>query len=424
MAEKITVKARRLGSIAGPKFLRIARSLIAFLLCNAVGAAVAFDDPPCEWVSERPVAPASQPCSAMGSVYNNSGGFFFDRNYYSLLQTYGTGPQFEFPPGFPLNLALWYGPTAPELPPRSTSPLTNSSPLVSMDALASPSNYPSRAVHQNIIDLATGVPLYQEVDFELPFGSAIYRQVRTHSSAVTPRSDNIGSCYSDNGEDVSSYFSDSAFWDWCGYGWQIGENPILLVDASYKDLDVNSGGKVSYLLPDAHHCIAFPKRADESCYERPQFVDAILTETANPNEYVVWFDRMSLKYTFELIEGMGQPLWIAAPCTCTELPPTPGCGCFYVGGTETEPDSYRTWVDAHEELGWPRAAILKRIEDRNGNRIEITHVGQSVSDCDDSGTDCHECCSNVNEWGQIKYVKLFPPGESPPAAWTMIYRDC
>jgi hypothetical protein len=56
--------------------------------------------------------------------------------------------------------------------------------------------------------LITGQPLLQEIDFELPFGGAVFRHVRTYSenvSALIADDDVSGDAASDN--------PDARFWD-------------------------------------------------------------------------------------------------------------------------------------------------------------------------------------------------------------------
>ncbi len=42
------------------------------------------------------------------------------------------------------------------------------------------SAFPERPMHGQVMDLITGHPLITEVDLELPFGSTVYRHVRTY----------------------------------------------------------------------------------------------------------------------------------------------------------------------------------------------------------------------------------------------------
>ena len=66
-------------------------------------------------------------------------------------------------------------------------PELSSSPLVGQDVIYSrgPQPYRERPTQNKLIDLVTGVPLLQETDFELPFGGAVFRHIRTYSENVS-----------------------------------------------------------------------------------------------------------------------------------------------------------------------------------------------------------------------------------------------
>lgn len=90
---------------------------------------------------------------------------------------------------FRLNLSLLAGPGPAELPPRSVDPTRGSYALVSADARlrARTMAHPARPTHAGTIDLVTGVALHQEMDFELPFGGAVFRHIRTNADNPTLR---------------------------------------------------------------------------------------------------------------------------------------------------------------------------------------------------------------------------------------------
>ncbi|MFO0972174.1 MAG: polymorphic toxin-type HINT domain-containing protein [Phycisphaerae bacterium] len=286
--------------------------------------------------------------------------------------------------GFPLNLHLGMGFGPPDLPPRSSSVWGSSSPLVPAGALLSPGPTPfqSRAMHNDLIDWATGYPLIQAVDFELPFGGALFRHVRT---------------YSENPADAvrSATFSpdrpaEGTRWDWNGLFWSMSENPILLIDVRYPNM-VAAGQKYCYFIPDAHHSIPFVFDENQNKYIAPPWFDATLVDDglAPPQHYTVVMQRGAVRYT---IEAQHEDL------------------------TAVEP-----MVDYHElPHGWPQYGLVTRIEDRNGNRVEYEYCPVGVSACDDPGTSqCQECCENCNEKGQIRRVRLIAAGGS--VAWSLLY---
>lgn len=328
-------------------------------------------------------------------------------------------------PGFPLNLALWYGPSAPGLPPPTTDPFASSLALVSSDMTHSgtPSPYPSRPTHNGMLDLVTGSPLYQETDFELPFGSATFRHTRTHADAITHRNATWGDVINYSVDDGSPFFRQSAFWDWNGQAWMMGEAPLLLIDASYKDLQPTPtlGQQACYLLLDAHHSIPFVKNAGSDTYQRSPLFDASLVHDANSDTYVVTLARGALRYTFE---PHREDQWTVS-VDCTSTVPS-DCIPGTCEPTSYDPQVSECLVDAHKPpsqngLGIPYYGLLRQIEDRNGNRVEIDYVNSVWTDCDAADTECcHECCQNCNEKGQIHSIRLYPAGAAEPA-WTLVY---
>ena len=209
--------------------------------------------------------------------------------------------------GFPLNINLWQGFGPGDYPPLSTDPRLGSSPLVSGEVrhFGGRSPYRERPTHNGAVDLITGQPLLRAVDFELPFGGASFRHVRTYS-------ENFSKIWVQGHTYGGGFPAHGAFWDWNGLFWMMGENPILLVDARYSDLNgkpiVTPDAKRCYLIPDAHHAVPFLYHDGD--YTAPSWFDAILDHNGIPDsvnddewatwptEFTVWLNRRTVKYTF------------------------------------------------------------------------------------------------------------------------------
>lgn len=149
-----------------------------------------------------------------------------------------------------LNLAKGFGPG--DFPPLATTPVESSSPLVPgryPPDLAS--RFPSRPTLNGAVDLITGVPTLREIDFELPFGSATFRHVRTYSPGFIEHSNWRRSA----SEPYTFARWRGTMWDWQGAGWMMSENPIFLYDAAYHwQLGLP---KRCYLIIDAYTSIPF-----------------------------------------------------------------------------------------------------------------------------------------------------------------------
>ena len=290
-----------------------------------------------------------------------------------------------------MDLESMFGP--PELPPRTIDPVAGSMPLVSSVGghFGSPAPFLAVPTQGGQVDLVFGRTLLQAIDFELPFGGATFRHVRTFGT-------NFG----------THYGSEYGFWDWNGLSWMMGESPVFLIDAQPRwgeyGAYIDMPQPRCYLVADAHHAIPFTYEAAADRYVAPPWFDAITDYRSNggarPTEFHVWLNRQSIKYTFtahyidpnndQLMDGK---LW--------HTPPPIG-------------------------HGFPDYALLKSIEDRNGNRVEYEYCQLLQFDAD--------CCKRVrqpwydgpcytcNQRGQIKSIKLYPAGRGPgQAAWTLLY---
>lgn len=304
--------------------------------------------------------------------------------------------------GYPLNLNLWQGFGPSDYPPKSLVPELSSLPLVSKGVahFGGPSPFLSRPMHNDVIDIITGQPLIQATDFELPFGGAVFRHIRTYS-------ENSGQIQLLVSESEAGQPTDGTFWDWNGRFWMMGENPILLIDASYRDAlgnpIIHPDTKRCYLIPDAHHAIPFLSQG--SSYVAPSWFDAQLMPSTSmvnvdgvnrPTHYYCWLNRKSIKYTFKAHYEDG---WIRVNGHNAHKPPSEG------------------------GLGIPYYGIIEKIEDAYGNCIEYefcsfeqTEIGSSPPI--DAGHGCKRCRQNCNEKGQIKAIRLKSGGDT---VWTLVY---
>ncbi len=313
---------------------------------------------------------------------------------------------------FSLNLNPLFGLRTADLPPKSLDPLLSSSPLVSKEVqhVRGPSPFANRGLHDDTVDLVTGVPLVQETDFELPFGGAVFRHIRTYAKPANRYTHFWG-----GGFDLDAWTPTGLAWDWNGPGWMMSENPLLLIDAQPGWHCVDSGPKpkTCYLIPDAHHSVPFFHDEDAHTYVAPAWFDATMTDSSTrtsplvdergrPLEFYVWLNRGSVKYTFEAhYEDVPDEWHEALPCGQRSYDP-------YV-------------TPAYPSQGIPHYALLTRVEDRYGNTTVYKYCDRTQYNCDDLATPaCVECCMTCNQIGQIKWIKLYPAGASE-AAWTLLY---
>ncbi len=328
----------------------------------------------------------------------------------STLPDHGAGPL----SGFPLNINLWQGFGPGDYPPKHLEPELSSVPLVSKGVahFGGPSPYLSRPLQNDLIDIITGQPLVQAVDFELPFGGAVFRHIRTYSENISKMA--LATALEDDGQ-----YAGGTHWDWNGMFWMMGENPILLIDASYHD---NVGNPIIYpdkkrccFIPDAHHAIPFlhDPNVGTGVYVAPSWFDAQLEPstavdptTGRPTHFYCWLNRRSIKYTFE---AHYEDMWVRTNGTNAHDRPDP---------TDQQPDG----------LGIPNYGLVKRIEDAYGNRMEYDYCNSQQSnvpnDIVSAGVGCKRCCQNCVEKGQIKRIRLIsknPTTNVDAINWTLVY---
>ncbi|MBN1490969.1 MAG: thrombospondin type 3 repeat-containing protein, partial [Phycisphaerae bacterium] len=335
-----------------------------------------------------------------------------------------------------LNTAMGFGP--PDLPPRKLDPALSSAPMVS-GAVAhyqGLSRFAERTTHRDVMDLVTGRPLVQETDFELPFGGAVFRHIRTYSETVGAYDRwEAGT----GGLLDPEYSQEYHYWDWNGMNWMMSENPILLIDSKHCWQDA----RVCYFIPDAHHAIPFVFDANTSSYVAPPWFDGILGHDGQldestgawitrPSEFYVWLHRRSIKYTFEAhYEDVSDADHAAAEDNClTWLYP------------DTNPPYYGSfnWAsppDWSSLQGTPHYGIVTRIDDQYGNRAEYSYCTAGPAwDCNypegpNTGCGqswpigCVECCMECNRKGQLRSIKLKTGCSgatcSGETVWTLLY---
>lgn len=303
---------------------------------------------------------------------------------------------FIFDTFYRLNLDLVRGFGPVDLPPRESDPVASSLPLVSKDLQQSTSltSRRKRATLHGVVDLATGSPLYQDVDFELPFGSAVFRHIRTYSDSPNPASEAIVYAHTPSTEPTEfwRYMDDDAsFWDWNGQRWMMSENPVFLMDADYY---WNQGEpRKCYFIPDAHHSIPFVFDQSSGTYTAPPWCDAVLSHDGalapdgswlqRPTTFTLWLYRGALRYTIQMI-------YDDVPEEYHQQPPP-------VGSTYAIPK------------GIPHYGIVTHLRDRHGNSVEYYYCNPSQYTCADNPlipAACNQCCIPCQERGQLKAIKL------------------
>ncbi|MBL8762574.1 MAG: hypothetical protein JNL50_14865 [Phycisphaerae bacterium] len=226
---------------------RNATALVSLIISvAALAAAHPFPDPP-----------VPDPCDGFSDANGNFGYPACDRDnvsrfynpitdtpsfdsvcWHGVTTTAGGNPSVVYPAfsGFNnLNANLFWGPQPGDYPPRKLDLAAGSSPLISSDAPSRRGPWPTleRPTIADTVDLITGQPLLQEIDFELPFGSALFRHTRTYAG-ISPHSrhdwDATSALWENHAPEPDST---EAMWDWNGHAWMMGEAPLFLMDARY-----------------------------------------------------------------------------------------------------------------------------------------------------------------------------------------------
>lgn len=272
----------------------VVTAVLALLLCQSVSGD---ECGPC--ATHRYCAPENEACATMA----------LERRCWASHRgrDRGTVP-FEPPAGYPLPIGLQNALGPGDFPPRKLDPHASSAPLVSAESRhgrSMPSPFAERPTQNDLVDLITGQPLYQEIDFELPFGSAMFRHVRTHAPQV---GEQLALDTALNPDFAFGYNPSEWFWDWNGRFWMMSENPLLLVDASYQFIG-QPDTQITYFIPDSHHAVPFVKQSTGQ-YVAPPWFDGTLT--ARSEGSTTYFDvrtqRGSVTFTFKLPSRTTRPI--------------------------------------------------------------------------------------------------------------------
>jgi YD repeat-containing protein len=246
-----------------------------------------------------------------------------------ILLTSSPAPGYELEPTpqLPLNLSLDWGPTPGSFLPKGDGPSDSSLPMLPDELKGVRAAIGQRRpVLAGQADLITGMPLVQNVDFELPFGSAVYRHVRTYS---TPNDALWGYSQGGTRRPRSVPTAMSGYWDWGGSGWMLGVNPMFLIDAGYWDIDAAGDAtpagvffpRYCYFIPDAHHTIPFEFDPLSGLYTAPARFRARLEHngewnkttnrwTARPKRFWIYLHDGALTYTIRPIyEDVPSAAW-------------------------------------------------------------------------------------------------------------------
>jgi YD repeat-containing protein len=317
--------------------------------------------------------------------------------------------------GFSPSLDPQVGAMQGDYPPISHDPAWSTSPLAATGRLGEmPLSLAERPTVGSALDMITGQPLVREVDFELPFGSTVFRHIRTYSQVPGYEREShsvIG------GTDKTFVQESGLWWDWAGHGWALSHNPVLLIDAAYDMwdrgiVDVSEGQQATHIercmfLPDAHRTIPFisdgegryiaPARFDaqiahdgEICTHAGGLCDPFDVHhwVVRPTTWTVWTENRGLKYTMAPVyedmqeDSMGTSLNQYPPLTTNDL--------------------------KHRFYGRPYYAVATRIEDRHDNEIRLSYCDFVQSSCggEPDASGCADCCQGCTGKGRISQVQL------------------
>jgi YD repeat-containing protein len=324
-----------------------------------------------------------------------------------------------------------------------------------------------RATLEQVVDLATGLPLLQVTDLELPFDGAVFRLNRTRS-ANHPANTGSGQ-YSGGGSGVRDLPGPERWWDWVGHGWMASENPILLIDCGVADL-VGRRARTTWLWLDAHHSIPFQQVNHQpsgggppvTTYEAPPRFRARITHNGvraipqptsvpgedpgpfwaqPPTQYDVWLYDGALRYTFVIVYEdvpaniwderhlQGQPTGSATPADFaqTHLHRLPLLPDYYLPDTN-HTNMYHDpfYARTNPGLGVPFYGLLVKVEDSHGHSVEIDYCKVRRIPLPHNstlfGNDKFECFEDSQAKGQIRSVKLRTrTGSTVETRWTLLY---
>ncbi len=327
--------------------------------------------------------------------------------------------------GFPRVGSPQHVELPPNYPPRSTSIAASTSPIIPASGGNSHGSYLARESIADRVDMITGEPILTEIDLELPFGSAVYRRVRTYSESAS------------HGHKVhrgSHLLRDveAGIRGWHGMGWMSSDAPLFLFDASYSGTlvtgDSQDIGPVCYFAPDAHHSIPFIQQGGTVTmppdYVAPEWMDAMLLYDKSqtvwnptdgwirpPQEMKLYMHDNSVVYTIKMYYEDVDPI------------------------QHLRPMLQEDGESVNHGNGVPYYGLVTSIEDSAGNRVEINYadpelhkpyldpayniVGDPIRD---AALNAQILPVRQRGWykGMIDHVKLYA-SDSPVAAWSIYY---
>lgn len=346
-----------------------------------------------------------------------------------------------------LDPLIAFGPG--DFPPLFAAPEKSSTALLSSESSHTTrlGVVPERPALNKVVDLISGMPLIQETDFELPFGGATFRRVRTYSNNIAhhkPWAAGSGTV-ADYIENWSMLTDLGSFYDWNGLFWMSSENPILLFDAN-PNWNVDRVRR-TYLVLDAHHALPFEPQPSSGGwrYVAPAWFDATMSFSADgvldasgnwtsfPSEVYIWLNKNSVKYTFRVNYRL-------IPPRQHEPDPSPSIREFHnssfigcLGDDYCEDADLRDYPisdrDISPTFGSPHLGFVSKIEDRYGNQAVYHYNDARQFSCEESSYSrdiglfppqyCTQCCNECNQLGEVKAIEL--KTASGTTAWTMLF---
>jgi hypothetical protein len=320
-----------------------------------------------------------------------------------------TRPAFGDSRGFPLNLDIYNVPATTNFPPLSQNAWASTAPMVSTpgDQTYRPLFLADRKLVAGVVDPITGQPLIREVDLELPLGNATYRMIRSYGGCA----DGLEGHYEQAGGATTRRVQ-GKYWDWAGTGWMLSENPVLLFDAQYIQHEPSLPRRC-YLILDAHHSIPFTQDPQHGTYAAPAWFDAIMSWEKHPSDgndvpvpqwssstksWTVAPKRIRVKlygesvtYTFDIQQDNLASLSSTGGTLDAHASPriTNAASGLEVHAPSTEGGG----------LGIPRVALLKKIEDRFGNKAVMDYCDVRRSAVSPPVWDCTSCVHTCAEKG-------------------------
>ncbi len=308
--------------------------------------------------------------------------------------------------GFPLNVDLNIGVGPAGLPPISYDPAEGTSPLVPASRNGSGQVRWPRTMVGSTVDGITGTPLLREVDFELPFGSATFRHLRTYGQYHELRHELLASA-DQYDHIVRRYLPGGDFWESAGHGWTVTTSPILLIDVGYKVLAGDPvGPRRCIFMPDAHHAISFVQDATSGEFVAPAHFGAQLSHNGaweydpsdandgrwviRPTVFRIWLYDGTVCYTVRALYEDVFPGFLPTEDDRDS-------------GMYSDNDPVASLGACYNSL--PYWGLCERIDDRYGNCIDIEYCQFLASDWGND-PECQACTVNYNEKGQVARIRL------------------